>query len=67
MVVAEVENEEYLRQAENLEREIRRSVVANMGAVRTVLLKPPKWIVKSTAGNTTRQKLLQEHPELASE
>jgi hypothetical protein len=37
-------------------------------AVRTIFLKPPKWIVKSTAGkaarSSTREKLLKEHPEL---
>ena len=72
VVVAEVESEEHLLRADEIEREIRSNVVANMGvAVRTVFLKPPKWIVKSTAGkparSTTRQKLLQEHPELARE
>ena len=71
VVVAEVEEEELLQQADDIEREIRSSVVANMGvAVRTIFLKPPKWIVKSTAGkaarSTTREKLLKEHPELAS-
>jgi len=44
-------------------------VVAGLGvAVRTIFLKPPKWIVKSTAGkparSATREKLLHEHPEL---
>ena len=72
VVVAEVEKEELLQQADEIEREIRSNVVANMGvAVRTIFLKPPKWIVKSTAGkaarSTTRQKLLAEHPELAVE
>ena len=72
VVVAEVEKDELLRQADEIEREIRSSVVANMGvAVRTIFLKPPKWIVKSTAGkaarSTTREKLLKEHPELAVE
>jgi acyl-CoA synthetase (AMP-forming)/AMP-acid ligase II len=72
VVVAEVEKEELLQQADGIEREIRGNVVANMGvAVRTIFLKPPKWIVKSTAGkaarSTTRQKLLAEHPELAVE
>jgi fatty-acyl-CoA synthase len=72
VVVAEVENEELLQQADEIEREIRSSVVANMGvAVRTIFLKPPKWIVKSTAGkaarSATREKLLKEHPELAVE
>ena len=72
VVVAEVEKEDLLQQADEIEREIRSSVVANMGvAVRTIFLKPPKWIVKSTAGkaarSTTREKLLKEHPELAVE
>jgi fatty-acyl-CoA synthase len=72
VVVAEVEREELLQQAGDIEREIRSNVVGNMGvAVRTVFLKPPKWIVKSTAGkaarSTTREKLLKEHPELAVE
>jgi fatty-acyl-CoA synthase len=72
VVVAEVEREELLQQADDIEREIRSNVVGNMGvAARTILLKPPKWIVKSTAGkaarSTTREKLLKEHPELAVE
>ena len=72
VIVAEVEKEEELRQADSIEREIRAQVVANMDvAVRTIFLKPPKWIVKSTAGkaarSTTREKLLREHPELAAE
>ncbi len=70
IVVAEVEREESLARAEELEREIRQRVVAASGvAIRAVYLKPPKWIVKSTAGkaarSTTREKLLREHPELA--
>jgi len=40
-------------------------------AVRTIFLKPPRWIVKSTAGkasrSATREKLLREHPELDCE
>jgi acyl-CoA synthetase (AMP-forming)/AMP-acid ligase II len=72
VVVAEVEKEELLQQADEIEREIRSNVVASMGvAVRSIFLKPPKWIVKSTAGkaarSTTREKLLKEHPELAVE
>ena len=72
VVVAEVAREELLQQADDIEREIRSNVVGNMGvAVRTILLKPPKWIVKSTAGkaarSNTREKLLKEHPELAVE
>jgi fatty-acyl-CoA synthase len=69
VVVAEVERNELLANALDIEREIRNLIVAGIGvAVRTILLKPPKWIVKSTAGkaarSTTREKLLREHPEL---
>ncbi len=69
VVVAEVETEEHLQRATEIEREIRASVVAGMGvAPRGIYLKPPKWIVKSTAGkaarSSTREKLLKEHPEL---
>ena len=72
VVVAEVEREELLQKADVLERELRGQVVANMGvAVRSIFLKPPKWIVKSTAGkaarSATREKLLHEHPELTRE
>ena len=46
--------------------------MSGMGiAVKDIFLKPPKWIVKSTAGkaarSATREKLLKEHPELESE
>ena len=69
VVVAEVEREELLANAVEIEGEIRSLVVAGLGvAVRTIFLKPPKWIVKSTAGkaarSATREKLLREHPEL---
>ena len=72
VVVAEVEPEELLPDVAEIESEIRSLVVAAMGvAVRTIFLKPPKWIVKSTAGkaarSATREKLLQEHPELGVE
>jgi fatty-acyl-CoA synthase len=72
VVVAEVEREELLAHAAEIEGEVRSRVVAGMGvAVRTIFLKPPKWIVKSTAGkaarSATREKLLQEHPELGTE
>jgi acyl-CoA synthetase (AMP-forming)/AMP-acid ligase II len=68
-VVAEVEREELLANAMEIEREIRSRVVAGLGvAVRTIFLQPPKWIVKSTAGkaarSATREKLFKEHPEL---
>ena len=69
VIVAEVETEELLSDASKIEVEIRSRVVAGLGiAVRTIVLKPPKWIVKSTAGKaaraSTREKLLLEHPDL---
>jgi acyl-CoA synthetase (AMP-forming)/AMP-acid ligase II len=72
VVVAEVEAKELLTNALEIEREIRNLVVLGIGvAVRTIFLKPPKWIVKSTAGkaarSATREKLLKEHPELNAE
>ena len=72
VVVAEVEREELLPDAARLEQEIRSLIVAGLGiAVRTIFLKPPKWIVKSTAGkaarSASREKLLREHPELNTE
>jgi fatty-acyl-CoA synthase len=72
VVAAEVENEELLSDAAKLEVEIRGRVVAGLGiAVRRIILKPPKWIVKSTAGkaarSATREKLLREYPEFNAE
>ncbi len=72
VVIAEVEGEELLAKSEVIEQEIRTRIVAELGvAVRTFLLKPPKWIVKSTAGkparSATREKVFREHPELNRE
>jgi fatty-acyl-CoA synthase len=69
VVVAEVERQALLTDSAVIEAELRDLVVAGIGvAVRAIFLKPPKWIVKSTAGkasrSATREKLLQEHPEL---
>jgi fatty-acyl-CoA synthase len=69
VVVAEVESQELLANTLEIERDIRDLVVAGLGvAVRMIFLKPPRWIVKSTAGkaarSSTREKLLKEHPEL---
>jgi acyl-CoA synthetase (AMP-forming)/AMP-acid ligase II len=69
LVVAEVESEDLLAQADDIERELRNRVSAAMAVtVRLFYLKPPKWIVKSTAGKparaATRKKLFSEHPEL---
>jgi len=72
VIVAELEDEARLGRSAEIEREIRSRVVSGLGvAVRTIILKPPKWIVKSTAGkparSSTREKLLREHPELKME
>ena len=72
VVVGEVEREELLADTSEIEREIRGCIVSALGvAVRTIMLKPPKWIVKSTAGKparaATRDKLLREHPELGAD
>ena len=69
IVVAEVEREEELNAAFEIERAVRNSIVAELGvAVRAVYLKPPRWLVKSTAGkaarSATKEKLIREHPEL---
>ena len=68
VVVAEVEREDALASSMELEQELRARVVSSMGvAVRAIYFKPPKWIVKSTAGKAARsatlEKLLAEHPE----
>jgi len=70
-VVAEVESEDHLVHSESIEREIRTLIVSGLGVTpRMILLKPPKWIVKSTAGKPARsatlEKLLREHPELGA-
>ena len=69
VVVAEVECEENLTNAEEIEREVRGRIAAGLGVTAgMIFLKPPKWIVKSTAGkaarSTTLEKLRREHPEL---
>lgn len=71
IVVAEVQSEALLMRSSDLEQEIRSRIVGSLGlAVRAIFLKPPKWIVKSTAGkparSASREKLLREHPELGS-
>ncbi|MGA8491526.1 MAG: AMP-binding protein [Terriglobales bacterium] len=69
VLVAEVESERQLADSVAIEREIRGLVTAGLGVtVGTVFLKPPKWIVKSTAGKPARsatfEKLQKEHLEL---
>ncbi len=70
VLVAEVERADLLSGAEAIENEIRSQIAAAIGiSVRSIFLKPPQWIVKSTAGkparSTTRDKLIQEHPQLS--
>lgn len=72
VLVAEVENEPMLENAAAIEAEIRARIVSGSGvAVRRIFVKPPMWIVKSTAGkparSATRDKLLREHAELSQE
>lgn len=72
VVVAEVEDERLMSDANEIERELRQQVIGTTGvAVKRILLKPPKWIVKSTAGKpartATKEKLLREHPEFGAE
>ena len=69
VVVAEVQDEREIENAMSIEHAARNAIVAELGvAVRGVYVRPPKWIVKSTAGkaarSTTREKLLREQPEL---
>lgn len=71
IVVAEVRKEEALESRQAIEAQLRSSIAAELGvAARAIYLKPPRWIVKSTAGkparSTTREKLISEHPELQS-
>ncbi len=68
-MVAEVEKEEHLKDSVEIERAIRSTIAAELDVTpRAIYLKPPRWVVKSTAGkparSTTREKLLAEHPEL---
>jgi len=69
VIVAEVESDELLAHAPEIEQEIRCAVVTSLGVTaEMIFLEPPKWIVKSTAGkaarSTTLEKLQKEHPEL---
>jgi acyl-CoA synthetase (AMP-forming)/AMP-acid ligase II len=69
VLVAEVEEPSHLGNSSAIDRAIRGAIVAELGvAPRAIYLKPPRWIVKSTAGkparSATREKLLAEHPEL---
>lgn len=69
IVVAEVDDPDDLDLADAIERDLRERVSAELGIqVKAIHLKPPRWIVKSTAGKPARRdtllKLTREHPEL---
>lgn len=69
IVIAEVEKENDLQRASEIEGAIRREILGGIGlAPRMVALVPPRWLVKSTAGkparSTNKAKLLKERPEL---
>ncbi|HMK30285.1 MAG TPA: AMP-binding protein, partial [Terriglobales bacterium] len=69
IVVAELRQQADLENSLPIERELKNAIAGELGvAAKAVYLKPPKWIVKSTAGkparSTTREKLLAEHAEL---
>jgi acyl-CoA synthetase (AMP-forming)/AMP-acid ligase II len=71
-VVAEVNDASDMERSWDIERQIKSAISSDLGvAARDVFVKPPRWIVKSTAGKparaATREKLLREHPELRSE
>jgi fatty-acyl-CoA synthase len=72
VVVAEVRREEDLADQDAIDRTIRGKIAAELEVTaRAIYLKPPRWVVKSTAGkaarSTTLEKLLAEHPELRAE
>jgi fatty-acyl-CoA synthase len=72
VIAAEMETQEDLRNDVEIERAIRNAIVAELDVTpRAIYLKPPRWIVKSTAGkparSTTREKLLTEQPELSGD
>ncbi len=69
VIVAEIEELVALADSSAIERAVRTAIVEELGvAPRAIYLKPPRWIIKSTAGkparSATREKLLAEHPEL---
>ena len=71
IVAAELENAQEANEVLKIEQAIRNAIVTELDvAPRAIFLKPPAWIVKSTAGkparSTTREKLLTEHPELVN-
>jgi len=72
IVVAELQSDCAPIDSIEIEREIRNAIAAELDVVpRAICLKPPRWIIKSTAGkparSTTREKLLKEHPEFSEQ
>lgn len=72
VVVAEVREGRDLENAPAIERELRMAIKTELNvALGHLFIKPPRWIVKSTAGKpartATREKLLTEHPNLQTE
>ena len=72
VVVAELHQEQDADACLAIEMAARSAIATELGVTpRVVILKPPAWIVKSTAGkparSTTRAKLLTEHPELGGD
>ena len=71
VLVAEVESDRDFLETSEIQTTLKGAIVSELGiTVRAVYLKPPKWIVKSTAGKPfrsgTRDKLLADHPQLSS-
>jgi PAS domain S-box-containing protein len=69
VIVAETESVENLEAAREIEMAVRDAIAVELNVTPSAIyLKPPKWIVKSTAGkparSNTREKLLLEQPEL---
>ena len=72
VAVAELRDPGNAGEAAAISQSVRRAITSELGiAARAVYLKPPRWIVKSTAGkparSATREKLLAEHPELRTQ
>jgi fatty-acyl-CoA synthase len=69
IIVAEVQNKGLLERRFEIQNEIRRAILGEIGvAPRSVYLVPPQWVVKSTSGKLARshnlEKLLRENPSL---
>jgi acyl-CoA synthetase (AMP-forming)/AMP-acid ligase II len=72
VAVAELRDPERASEAAVISQTVRTAITSELGVTaRAVYLKPPRWIVKSTAGkparSATRAKLFAEHPELGAQ